>query len=66
MLLNNATQAIKGAETEGYEAALALYEDDLLIEDIYEDWTARRREQFFKALDASLILAPGFITLSNL
>ncbi|MGI9166058.1 MAG: AfsR/SARP family transcriptional regulator [Pyrinomonadaceae bacterium] len=40
-----AKQAIKCAETEAYESALALYEDDLLIEDIYQDWTARRRER---------------------
>ena len=40
-----AAEAIKGEDAAGYEAALALYEGDLLTEDPYEDWAAARREQ---------------------
>jgi DNA-binding SARP family transcriptional activator/Tfp pilus assembly protein PilF len=39
-----AALALKSADAEGYEEALALYEDDLLIEDPYEGWIAARRE----------------------
>jgi DNA-binding SARP family transcriptional activator/TolB-like protein len=39
-----AAAAIKSADVEAYEAALALYKSDLLTEDLYEDWAATRRE----------------------
>jgi len=41
----SAAKALKSDRTEDYEAALALYKDDLLVEDMYEDWVAVRREQ---------------------
>lgn len=40
-----AAAALKGAEVEACGQALAIYEGDLLVEDIYEDWVAMRREQ---------------------
>src|SRR5438477_1799250 len=40
-----ASAALKGEEVAAYEAALTLYEGDLLAEDLYEDWTTARREQ---------------------
>jgi DNA-binding SARP family transcriptional activator/Tfp pilus assembly protein PilF len=40
-----AAEAIKANEVEAYEHALALYGGELLTEDLYEDWTATRREQ---------------------
>jgi DNA-binding SARP family transcriptional activator/Flp pilus assembly protein TadD len=40
-----ANEAVRGEGVEAYEAALALYEGDLLEEDPYEDWAAPRREQ---------------------
>lgn len=40
-----ATEAIKAADVEASQAALALYRGDLLSEDLYEDWAAARREQ---------------------
>ena len=41
----HAAQAVKSADAGAYEATLNLYAGDLLIEDMYEDWTATRREQ---------------------
>lgn len=40
-----AARALASQEPELYEAALSLYEGDLLIEDRYEDWAAIRREE---------------------
>ena len=40
-----AARAVRSADVSEYEAALALYAGDLLIEDPYEDWAAPRREQ---------------------
>ena len=40
-----AAEAKRSGEAEEYEAALAFYAGDLLPEDLYEDWTAARREQ---------------------
>ena len=40
-----AEAAIKTDEAAAYETAVALYRGDLLSEDAYEDWAARRREQ---------------------
>src|SRR6267143_6981481 len=37
-------EALKLSDLRAYQKALALYEDDLLIEDPYEDWTTLRRE----------------------
>src|SRR5262245_25477282 len=39
-----ARDAIKGAEIPICEAAAALYDGDLLVEELYEDWTSARRE----------------------
>lgn len=39
-----AAEAIRSGEADALESALALYESDLLIEDLYEDWAAARRE----------------------
>jgi DNA-binding SARP family transcriptional activator len=50
-----AAEAIKSLDTQLYEAALALYEGDLLIEDLYEDWATARREQL-RALHEDLLL----------
>ncbi|MFN2599148.1 MAG: BTAD domain-containing putative transcriptional regulator [Pyrinomonadaceae bacterium] len=50
-----ATEALTGEDREAYEAALALYGGDLLAEDIYEDWAARRREQLRGAYQELLI-----------
>jgi DNA-binding SARP family transcriptional activator len=49
-----AAEAIKAADAAGGEAALALYEGDLLTEDLYEDWAAARREQL-RALRQELL-----------
>ncbi len=49
-----ATAALKGTESEAYKAALALYRGDLLIEDLYEDWAAVRRERL-RALQRELL-----------
>ncbi|MFN2454288.1 MAG: BTAD domain-containing putative transcriptional regulator [Pyrinomonadaceae bacterium] len=40
-----AREALKNGCRQRYEAALACYEGDLLIEDLYEDWTAFPRER---------------------
>ena len=40
-----AREALQGRVREELEAALAIYESDLLPEDLYEDWAAGRREQ---------------------
>jgi DNA-binding SARP family transcriptional activator/Tfp pilus assembly protein PilF len=40
-----AAAALKGEDEADYETALSLYGGDLLAGDIFEDWTARRREQ---------------------
>ena len=37
--------ALEGSEPRVYEAALSLYKGDLLLEDIYQDWTAMRRDR---------------------
>jgi TolB-like protein len=37
--------AIKSGNTADFETAISLYHGDLLTEDLYEDWTALRREQ---------------------
>ena len=50
-----AAEAIKTADTQLYENALLLYEGDLLIEDLYEDWAAARREQL-RALHQDLLM----------
>ncbi|HST24031.1 MAG TPA: BTAD domain-containing putative transcriptional regulator [Blastocatellia bacterium] len=50
-----AIEAINGTDTEKYETALGLYEGDLLIEDLYEDWAAIRREQL-RALHQDLLI----------
>src|SRR5829696_3037142 len=49
-----ASRAAKAADVEAYEAALDLYAGDLLIEDLYEDWAAPRREQL-RALRLDLL-----------
>ncbi|HKG21654.1 MAG TPA: BTAD domain-containing putative transcriptional regulator [Blastocatellia bacterium] len=49
-----AALALKTADAGGYEEALALYEDDLLIEDPYEGWIAARREHL-RALRLELL-----------
>ena len=41
----HAADALKNGEVEAHEGALAIYECDLLVEDLYEDWAAMRREQ---------------------
>ena len=38
-----AAAAIKSTDVESYAEALALYEGDLLVEDLYEDWAATRK-----------------------
>lgn len=40
-----AAEALRSSDTRAYERAMALYEGDLLVEDLYEDWAATRREQ---------------------
>lgn len=40
-----AEEVLKTGNRESVEGALALYQSDLLPEDLYEDWTAVRREQ---------------------
>ena len=40
-----AAAALKSTEVEAYAQALAVYQGDLLVEDLYEDWAATRREQ---------------------
>ena len=40
-----AAAALRSAEVEPYTQALAVYEGELLVEDLYEDWAAPRREQ---------------------
>ena len=40
-----AAEAVKGDAEGSCEKALAIYRGDLLTEDLYEDWTAMRREQ---------------------
>ncbi|HYE64000.1 MAG TPA: BTAD domain-containing putative transcriptional regulator, partial [Pyrinomonadaceae bacterium] len=42
-----AIDALKSNEPADYEAALSLYQDDLLAEDPYEDLAARPRERLF-------------------
>src|SRR2546423_895550 len=49
-----AAEALRSADAADYEAALALYAGDLLAEDLYEDWAARRREQL-RALRQELL-----------
>lgn len=41
-----ATDAVKNGDVNAHEEALAIYKGDLLVEDLYEDWVAVRREQF--------------------
>src|SRR5437763_3039640 len=50
-----AAAVLKSADAEAYEQALALYEGDLLTEDLYEDWTTTRRESL-RALHHELLL----------
>ncbi|MCA1837217.1 MAG: tetratricopeptide repeat protein [Actinobacteria bacterium] len=50
-----AAEAIRSAEAASYESALALYGGDLLVEDLYEDWAAARREQL-RALRQELLV----------
>ncbi len=50
-----AKEVLNSADPLGYEKALRLYEGDLLIEDIYEDWAAARREQL-RALRQDLLI----------
>ena len=50
-----AAAALKSADAEAYEQALALYEGDLLTEDLYEDWMTTRRESL-RALHYDLLL----------
>jgi len=57
-----AGEALKRGEPEAYEAALELYEGELLGEDRYEDWAAARREQL--SLLAQKLLA-GFAQLDE-
>jgi DNA-binding SARP family transcriptional activator len=40
-----AAEAFQRDEVKTYEAALALYQGDLLLGDLYEDWATTRREQ---------------------
>lgn len=40
-----AGEALKTGWTESLEAALSLYQGDILEEDLYEDWASLRREQ---------------------
>jgi DNA-binding SARP family transcriptional activator/Flp pilus assembly protein TadD len=49
-----AAEAVGSAEAAACDAALALYTGDLLPEDRYEDWAARRREQL-RALRQELL-----------
>ncbi len=50
-----AKEALNCSTTEGCQKALQLYEGDLLIEDLYEDWAAARREQL-RALQQDLLV----------
>jgi DNA-binding SARP family transcriptional activator len=50
-----AAEAINGTDAEKYEIALGLYGGDLLIEDLYEDWAAARREQL-RAMHQDLLV----------
>ena len=38
-----AVDALKGSDPKAYEVALALYQGDLLTEDLYDDWCATQR-----------------------
>jgi TolB-like protein/Flp pilus assembly protein TadD len=49
-----AAAAVRSADAAAYESALALYGGDLLVEDLYEDWAAARREQL-RALRQELL-----------
>jgi DNA-binding SARP family transcriptional activator/TolB-like protein len=49
-----AARAVKTADVGAYESALDLYTGDLLLEDLYEDWAAPRREQL-RALRLDLL-----------
>lgn len=40
-----AAAAFKTRDAAAYEGALSVYAGDLLVEDLYEDWAAARREQ---------------------
>ncbi len=50
-----ASQALKDADEAGMESALALYQGDLLSEDLYEEWAGRKRDQL-KILQQNLLL----------
>jgi DNA-binding SARP family transcriptional activator/Tol biopolymer transport system component len=47
--------ALRTTDPKNYEAALSLYQDDLLPEDLYQDWTTIRREQL-RTLHRKLVL----------
>jgi DNA-binding SARP family transcriptional activator len=51
-----ARAAVRGGDAAAGEEALALYGGDLLPEDLYEEWVARRREEL-RALYHELLLA---------
>ncbi|GEM_PF-986513 len=51
----HAEEAIRSSEIENYERTLSLYEGDLLVEDLYEDWAAAKREQL-RALYQDLLM----------
>ncbi len=40
-----AAEAIRENDVQTFEEALALYKDDLLVEDLYEDWLVLKREK---------------------
>ena len=45
MFEQRAAEAIKADDEIAYQEALAIYQSDLLSEDLYDDWAATRREQ---------------------
>ena len=45
MFEQRAAEAIKADDQIAYQEALAIYQGDLLSEDLYDDWAATRREQ---------------------
>src|SRR5436190_8316295 len=45
MFEQRAAEAIKADDVIAYQEALAIYQSDLLSEDLYDDWAATRREQ---------------------
>ncbi len=50
-----AKEAFNSSDPQAYERTLRLYEGDLLMEDLYEDWAMARREQL-RALHQDLLI----------